>query len=570
MVWALLAVPADAVWKVNLDLPNAISTLKNRLSAESKPREIEFTGFYRGATVEFGPEVSGIKLSGAHSMFSGGRRVTGWRESTFLGKKVWGAKVNFPVGSQLFWKDTRLVRPRLPSNGGFYQFNSYLGDDGKSEWNVGHSGMTYKGDDLKPWRNLDEVEIICHHLWITSRLPIKSLDLDKKIVQFTKKGTFKLVDDHTGQPGFYRVENVAEALAKPGEFYYDSQSKTLYVVPIPGTNPASFAPTTGGVPTIFRLKGARDTKLSSLTFAHTEYNYGPNQSGDPQAAVSVPSAVELVDCKNVELTNCTVTQVGNYAVTITGASEGNKLRGCTFTDLGAGGVKIDHGTSRTTVAYCRIQGGGRIHAPAVGIWVGNSSNNKLVHNTITDLFYTGISVGWTWGYAKHDGQNNLIEGNIISKIGQGELSDMGGIYHLGVAPGTVIRGNTITDVRSRGYGGWGIYLDEGSSDIIVERNTVKHTKSGGFHQHYGRDNQIRNNIFAFAERDGLVIRSREEDHTSFVFENNIVVSNGSPIIGGNWSNGKYVFRNNVLWAGGKELPLPPGATGNRWQDPGIK
>ncbi|MGM3372152.1 hypothetical protein, partial [Escherichia coli] len=80
----------------------------------------------------------------------------------------------------------------------------------------------------------------------------------------------------------------------------------------------------------------------------------------------------------------------------------------------------------------------------------NSSHNKIIANRISNLFYTGISVGWTWGYAAHDGADNLIEGNVITDIGQGELSDMGGIYHLGVAPGTIIRGNRIERVKSRG------------------------------------------------------------------------------------------------------------------------
>jgi len=556
------------VWTVDLGKPDSILRLRERLAKEVKPTGIRFRGHYFGPVVEFGPEVSGIKLSGGE--FSTGKPIIGFHKATFLGKDVWAASVPGGMGHQLFTVKQRLVRPRLPRDNEFYQFANYLGDDGKADWMTGSSGMSYKGDDLKPWHNLNDVEIVCHHLWITSRLPIQSLDTAKHEVQFTKKGTFKLVDDHSGQPGYYRVENVAEALGQQGEFYYDSPSKTVYVVPIPGQKPETFKAYAAGGPTALRIKGAHDVKLEGIRVSLTEYNYPAGQSGDPQAAVSVPSAVELVDCTQVSMTACQVAHVGDYAVSVLGKSSENKLDRCVFDDLGGGGVKIDHGTSATSVLNCRITRGGRVHAPAVGIWVGNSSNNQLVRNTINDFYYTGISVGWTWGYADHDGQNNLIDGNDISKIGQGELSDMGGIYHLGVAPGTVIRANSIVDVRSRGYGGWGIYLDEGSSDILVEQNVVKYTKSGGFHQHYGRNNIIRNNIFAFAQTDGMVIRSREEAHLSFTFENNVVVSNGTPIVGGNWTNGNYIFRNNTLWAGGKELPLPKGATGNVWKDPHVK
>jgi hypothetical protein len=151
---------------------------------------------------------------------------------------------------------------------------------------------------------------------------------------------------------------------------------------------------------------------------------------------------------------------------------------------------------------------GAVFASAVGVWIGQSYGNTVAHNEIRDTYYSGISVGWTWSWGRTMAHHNIIEQNHIHHIGRGLLSDMGCIYTLGLQPGTVLRNNLCHDVtrydkkpaqrapgtpasqplieNQTGYGGWGIYLDSASSQILVENNVVYRTQDGAYHNLYFR------------------------------------------------------------------------------------
>ncbi len=189
---------------------------------------------------------------------------------------------------------------------------------------------------------------------------------------------------------------------------------------------------------------------------------------------------------------------------------------------------------------------------AIGVWIGQSPNNRLVHNLIHDFYYTGISIGWTWGYGTALATNNLVAYNHVHHIGRKSdgdgpiLSDMGGIYTLGMQPGTQVDNNLWHDIAGLQYGGWGIYFDEGSSSIVARSNVVYRTTHGGFHQHYGATNLVANNIFALA-RDHQLQRTRPEPHISFTFITNIVYFDTGVLLGGNWSNDHYNMDWNTYW-----------------------
>jgi len=226
------------------------------------------------------------------------------------------------------------------------------------------------------------------------------------------------------------------------------------------------------------------------------------------------------------------------------------------------------------------------------------------HNEIYDFYYSGIFSGWTWGYGPALAIGNCFVYNHIHHIrqfhnGDGPvLSDLGDIYTLGDQTGTVIRHNLFHDIWAGKYGGWAMYCDEGSRNILIENNLAYRCRRSCFNQHYGKDNIIRNNIFAFADTS-VVMLARAQAHTGFVLTNNILLSDGTPIYAGGYAHkvnnsGAFKADHNLVWSTSGQVlgaqdrfpsriyePNEPVLTWQQWQalgydqhsiiaDPGFK
>jgi hypothetical protein len=283
-----------------------------------------------------------------------------------------------------------------------------------------------------------------------------------------------------------------------------------------------------------RVEPARYIEVNRVTFSYSSSAAKRPMESTPQAEVNQTGAINIASASNIALTGIAVTHTGGAAVVARTNVAGIVIEGCELADIGAGGILVgdpaDRGLGNSsarphdiTIRECSIRGFGRISPAAAGIWLGNSAAVDISDNSVSDGYYTGISAGWSWGMKGTSLDHVRITDNRVSNIGFGLLSDMGGIYTLGVTSGdTLVTGNIIDGVHAGIYGGWGLYADEGTSNVIFADNIVLNTSSEAVHLHFGDRNIIRGNYLEGGR--GGVLCAIKPDFTKTVFEGNLIIT----------------------------------------------
>lgn len=452
-----------------------------------------------------GHTVTWTAARGAEPVFSGGRALKGWSAAN---DGTWTAYVPDGVTPrQLFVDGRRAVRAR----------GEACAASTCDATKAGMTGATATGIDT--WRRPTGAEAVIKVRWRDYHCRIASVNGDRMTFAQpcwtnSASGTNRTgpawdstTVDSARYSGVAFFENARELLDKPGEFVWDADDRTVTYLPRKGEDMRRAGVLTPVTENLMVLDGAHDVRVQGIGFAHSAYaqpstdeGYAGTQAGLTLTGASGPvdhagrhytkpsAALTVRGGRHVAVTGAEFTQLGGAGVIFEAGTKDSSVTRSRFTDLSSGAVYVGdtepkpqtaRAGERNTVAYNTIRRAGVEYTDAVGIWAGYEAELTVDHNTLDDLPYSGISVGWGWNQPEAQEsvlRDNRITDNRITNVMRVEHAqhDGGAIYTQGAQPGTVVSGNCIN--RSA-YGnterdGNGIYLDEQSSYIRVEDNVI--------------------------------------------------------------------------------------------------
>jgi hypothetical protein len=463
-----------------------------------------------------------------NATISGGQKINGWQRDG----KLWKTKIpDVAEGKwkfrELFVNGERRPRARTPNEG--YHRIEKAGPDNRTSLYAKH------GDLPNAWP-IEGAEIVFFHDWCTSHIRLKSLDFVSGLIEtknpIGNNAPHYVITHYEPQPRYY-LENSPAFLDVPGEWYLDEKSGELTYYPLAQE---FLEQTEFIVPRLTRLVEIGGTEqeplektieFQNITFSHCawfppEAGFAGMQAAffenrEPQqkkGRTVVSGAVQTYYAHGLRFDGCNFQHLGGSGLSLQEGTQKAEVVGCTFRDIGANGLSIGEATAprpnpqgeipaveddlrivtKIDVRDNVFDNCGTLYYGAVGIWVGMANNIVVERNELKNLPYTGISVGWTWNPTPTITGRNRIEANHIHHIMQA-LSDGAGIYTLGRQPGTILRGNWIHDVpvnagRAESNG---IFMDEGSTDMTVENNTIHQIAKSPIRFHKAGENLLKNN-----------------------------------------------------------------------------
>jgi len=379
------------------------------------------------------------------------------------------------------------------------------------------------------------MEMLIHQWWAIATLRVKSVETQgdsaklsfyqpESRVQSEHPWPAPWISKETGNSAFF-LSNAIEFLNEPGEWYLDKRARKIYYWPRSNENLNSSTVTIPFLETLVKMQGTIDNPVSyvffkGISFQHSGWlrpskeGHVPHQAGmymldayklkipgtpdkkglENQAWVGRPAAaVEVSFTNNTAFESCRFEHLASTGLDYKRGTHNDRIKGNLFKDIGGSaiivGVFSDEAaevhlpynpsderdvSTNTLVSNNLITDVTNEDWGSIGIAAGYVKNISIEHNDISEISYTGISMGWGWTRTVNAMRNNRIVANKIHHFAK-HMYDVSSIYTLSAQPASVIAENYIDSIYKAPYvhdpNHWFyLYTDEGSSFFTVKNN----------------------------------------------------------------------------------------------------
>ena len=279
--------------------------------------------------------------------------------------------------------------------------------------------------------------------------------------------------------------------------WIQSANGELVVFPPSGSSDLGMSLIVPKLTTLLKIKGSSQKKIKNLIFSNLHFvettwvkplqGFVPSQASvvyfTENGTVAIPGAIEIEYAENLKIDQCFFENIGSSAVVAKEGVYNAEITRNIFSKISASAIVMGADLKKKpepegVSANGKILGNfitdvGTNYYGSVGIFLGYLSGSEIAFNTLKNMPYTAISVGWGWTKELTSLHSNSIHNNYISGAMK-LLSDGGGIYLVSYQPETMIYNNYISDMRLSEWATFKffsvIYLDNGVGGVNVFDN----------------------------------------------------------------------------------------------------
>ena len=475
-------------------------------------------------------------------ILSGGISINGWKKQGKVWVADVPVFNGRPLDFRQLWVNgKKAVRARDVED--FEKMNRICSVDEKNEILYVPAVSIRRLIDNKGNLKAKYAEMVLHQMWCVANLRIRSVEVQgdsaairfhqpESRIQFEHPWPRPMVTTDGHNSAFY-LTNARELQDVPGEWYHDMDARKVYYYPREGEKMQEAEVIVPAVETLVRVEGTLDRpvchiRFEKITFSYTtwmrpsEKGHVPLQAGmyltdgyliepkmqrdylnhplDNQGWLGRPAAaVRVVAARQIDFERCRFVHIGSTGLDYEEAVQGGVVRGCLFRDIAGNGLLVGsfspaaHEThlpydpadrrevcTQQQINNCYFTEIGNEDWGCLAIAAGYVGDVNIEHNEISEVPYSGISLGWGWTQTVNCMRNNRVHANLIHHYAK-HMYDVAGVYTLGSQPKSYVTENCVHSIYKPGYvhdpNHWFyLYTDEGSSFITVRDNWTEGEK----------------------------------------------------------------------------------------------